>query len=85
MNYKRNFAKNMETRLGRWLIFSNVVSGWNRAIYSLIALGFVFNGTKVTNFANGEFVMIRGAVERLAGKRAPDCQLLAIPGAVVVW
>lgn len=32
------------------------------AIYSLIALGFtiVFNGTKVTNFANGEFVMMGG-------------------------
>jgi len=34
------------------------------AIYSLAALGFtiVFNATKVTNFANGEFVMMGGLV-----------------------
>ncbi len=34
------------------------------AIYALIALGFtiVFNATRVTNFANGEFVMMGGLV-----------------------
>jgi branched-chain amino acid transport system permease protein len=36
----------------------------NGAIYSLAALGFtiVYNATKVTNFANGEFVMMGGLI-----------------------
>ena len=45
--------------------FQIVITGLTiGAIYSLAALGFsiVFNATKVTNFANGEFVMMGGLV-----------------------
>ncbi len=43
------------------IVLSGIAIG---AIYSLAALGFtvVFNATKVTNFANGEFVMMGGLV-----------------------
>lgn len=42
-----------------------IVSGFSTgALYALIALGFtiVFNATKVTNFAHGEFVMMGGLI-----------------------
>ena len=43
------------------ILLSGVTTG---AIYGLIALGFtiVFNATKVTNFAHGEFVMMGGLI-----------------------
>ncbi len=45
--------------------FQTAVSGLSTgALYALIALGFtiVFNATKVTNFAHGEFVMMGGLI-----------------------
>lgn len=55
------------------------------AIYSLIALGFtiVFNGTKVTNFANGEFVMMGGLMSASLITNAKWPALWAVPLSVI--
>ena len=55
------------------------------AIYSLAALGFtiVFNATKVTNFANGEFVMMGGLVAASLVTNAHWPALAAVPTAVL--
>jgi branched-chain amino acid transport system permease protein len=64
------------------IVLSGIASG---AIYGLAALGFtiVFNATKVTNFANGEFVMMGGLISAFltANKNWPAP--LAITVAVV--
>ena len=54
------------------------------AIYALIALGFtiVFNATRVTNFANGEFVMMGGLVSASLVNYAKWPTLLAVVAAV---
>ncbi len=56
------------------------------AIYSLAALGFtiVFNATKVTNFANGEFVMMGGLVSAALVSNAQWPVPAAVAVAVVV-
>jgi hypothetical protein len=56
------------------------------AIYSLAALGFtiVFNATKVTNFANGEFVMMGGLVAATLVSNADWPTLPAVAVAVIV-
>ncbi|GGC77893.1 branched-chain amino acid ABC transporter permease [Chelatococcus reniformis] len=55
------------------------------AIYGLIALGFtiVFNATKVTNFANGDFVMMGGVVCAGLVTLAHWPLLLAVPATIV--
>lgn len=55
------------------------------AIYSLAALGFtiVFNATKVTNFANGEFVMMGGLISASLVANAHWPAPLAVSFAVV--
>jgi branched-chain amino acid transport system permease protein len=55
------------------------------AIYSLAALGFtiVFNATKVTNFANGEFVMMGGLISASLVVNAHWPATLAVLVAVV--
>ncbi|MDB5829981.1 MAG: branched-chain amino acid transporter permease [Variovorax sp.] len=55
------------------------------AIYSLAALGFtiVFNATKVTNFANGEFVMMGGLISASLVANAHWPAPLAVGFAVV--
>jgi branched-chain amino acid transport system permease protein len=68
-------------------LLQNLISGVTTgAIYSLIALGFtiVFNGTKVTNFANGEFVMMGGLLSAWLVKSAHLPVFFAIVGAVVI-
>ena len=56
------------------------------AIYSLAALGFtiVFNATKVTNFANGDFVMMGGLIAAALVAKAGWAQPLAVVAAVVI-
>ena len=56
------------------------------AIYSLAALGFtiVFNATKVTNFANGEFVMMGGLVSASLVSNAHWPMAAAVALAIVV-
>lgn len=60
------------------------------ALYSLIALGFtiVFNATKVTNFAHGEFVMMGGLISaalfKFGGWPLPAAVAAAIACVVVV-
>jgi branched-subunit amino acid ABC-type transport system permease component len=56
------------------------------AIYSLAALGFtiVFKATKVTNFANGEFVMMGGLVSTTLVSNANWPTLAAVAVAAVV-
>ncbi len=56
------------------------------AIYSLAALGFtiVFNATKVTNFANGEFVMMGGLVSASLSSVANWPLPAAVAAAVIV-
>ena len=56
------------------------------AIYSLAALGFtiVFNATKVTNFANGEFVMMGGLVSAALVSNAHWPMAAAVALAIVV-
>jgi len=64
------------------IILSGLVSG---AIYSLAALGFtiVFNATSVTNFANGDFVMVGGLVSAVLVYYAHWPLPLAVVAAIV--
>ena len=63
----------------------NAVSGLTTgALYALIALGFtiVFNATKVTNFAHGEFVMMGGLISAALIKMAKWPLIAAVPAAM---
>ncbi|MBN8751103.1 High-affinity branched-chain amino acid transport system permease protein LivH [Xylophilus ampelinus] len=64
------------------ILLSGVAIG---AVYSLAALGFtiVFNATRVTNFANGDFVMMGGLVAATLVAQAQLNQLLAVALAIV--
>lgn len=66
--------------------FQTLVSGFSTgALYALIALGFtiVFNATKVTNFAHGEFVMMGGLISASLVKSANWPLAEAVIGAVL--
>ena len=63
-----------------------VVSGLTTgALYALIALGFtiVFNATKVTNFAHGEFVMMGGLISAYLVKSAKWPLVAAVVAAIL--
>jgi branched-chain amino acid transport system permease protein len=64
------------------IILAGVAIG---AVYSLAALGFtiVFNATRVTNFANGDFVMMGGLIAATLVAQAQLNQLVAIVFAVL--
>lgn len=71
--------------------FQTALSGLSTgALYSLIALGFtiVFNATKVTNFAHGEFVMMGGLISaalfKFAGWPLPAAVLAAMLAVVLI-
>ena len=66
--------------------FQILVAGFSTgALYALIALGFtiVYNATKVTNFAHGEFVMMGGLISASLVKSAKWPLVEAVVAAVV--
>lgn len=65
------------------ILLSGISTG---AIYSLAALGFtvVFNATKVTNFANGEFMMMGGLLAATLVGKAEWPMPIAVLAAILI-